>query len=423
MDNIKNLIAILKGAGDVAFISDDATIEIAGDNNIEASIKKLGFDAEVVQRKVRISSYQTTLVIFIDINDFRNRVKQSDFNNKAILILGKSSPVYYYEKENTYIDFEISNTDFSVSNGDWYFRLLGFLKTQEHKEDNVFYFIDHFNSDSRNIIFTSLKKEGKLSIPYPSTLPLLEKRFNLKKRVQRLIDCFASQNKHLPKFIKAELFNFLAKEERANRMHIFLQKLDEIIDAAEQNHEIYLSDLSLEHLKREYFDHREKYFQQAREILGKVTTQIVALPLSITASAFAVYRVDNAPEIQVLICLVFVIYSCYMVFIIKIYKQDIFEIKAQSESDLTKIKKSNFFTTYPMELTEFEKIADRVEKKIDTLWSVVQIYYFTLLGSNSLFILFALRQLEIGLIFAGILAGIFFLTTLSLWFFPKNKMA
>jgi hypothetical protein len=281
--------------------------------------------------------------------------------------------------------------------------------------------VDHFNSDSRNIIFTSLKKEGKLSVPYPATLPTLDKRFNLKKRVQRLIDCFAPQNKHLPKFIKAELFNFLAKEERTGRLQILLQRLDEIIDFAEQNHEIYLSDLSLENLKREYFEHKEKYFQQAREILGRITTQIIALPLSITASAFAVYRVDNAPEIQVLICLVFTIYSCYMVFIIKIYKQDIFEIKKQSEGDMTKIKKSNFFTTYPGEIVEFEKIANRIAAKIDTLWAIVQIYYFTLLGTNALFMLFALRQLDIGLLYSGILTGFFFTLTLVLWYVPKDK--
>lgn len=422
MDNIINLTDILKRSGEIVFIPDDATIEIFGDSNVASLIIKQGYEAETVQRKVRISAYQPSLVIFVDVNDFRNRVKESDFIGKGILILGKDKPSYYYEKEITYIDFKLDTDDFTLSNAEAYFRLLSFLKTQEHKEDNVFYFVDHFNSDSRNIIFTSLKKEGKLSVPYPTTLPLLEKRFNLKKRVHRFVDCFSPQNKHLPKFIKAELFNFLAKEEKTSRMLTFLQKLNEIIDFAEQNHEIYLSDLSLENLKREYFDHKEKYFQTAREILGKVTTQVIALPLSITASAFAVYRVDNAPEIQVLICLVFVIYSCYMVFIIKVYKQDIFEIKKQSESDMGKIRKSNFFTTYPGELPEFEKIASRINDKIDTLWAIVQIYYFTLLCANGLFMLFALHQLDIGLLYSGILAVAFFCLTLVLWFFPKNRM-
>lgn len=424
MENVKELYSILRKAGNVVYQQEAGVIEIAGDSAVLESVEKLGFTAEILQGKtVRIEVYQPTLTIFIDDTDFITRVKSADFGSKILILNLDTNPLFYdTTTEQSYRDFELDSSIHFIQNAHYYYKLLTFIGSKEHNEDQAFYFVDHFNRDNRTIILTSLKKEGKLSIPFTQAPPDIEQKINLKKRYERFTMCFGPQNKHLPKFIKAECFNFLSKESKEKRMGIFINKMDDILNAAEQNHELFLSDLTLDNLKREYFDHKEKYFQQLRDILGKVSTQIIGLPLSITASAFAVYKVSDAEGLLWLVLAVFIIYSLYMFFLIRLYKNDLVEIGVQSKSDLKKIQVSSFFVKHPKELATFEKFQGRVATKTRILKTMVDAYYFTLLLTNTAYIIYNLYQLHISTRTTSIIATVIAIIGAAIWFVMEKKV-
>lgn len=109
----------------------------------------------------------------------------------------------YYEQESgsTFRNFSPSQNDYFFENVKEYFQFLEFLKTQDHQEDKPFYFVDHFDDTRGQFIFTSSKKEGKLSVPFRQFVPRFAGNKPLKPVFDEFKGAFQEQNKHLPKFI------------------------------------------------------------------------------------------------------------------------------------------------------------------------------------------------------------------------------
>lgn len=392
MDKFRNFIDLIQPRTAISYVNDDSTIEITINQEINQQIIHLGFSSEIIQGRIRIASRQTAVALFTNYEDFQSRIIDTDFD-LPILIIASDKGSVFYKNDTTYENFVEVKNNYVISNAKTYFSLLKFLATQEHKEDSAFYFVDHFNRDSRKIVFTSLKKEGKLTIPF-SDRPIQNLDFDMSIKLTRFEEAFNVTNRHLPKFIKYELFNFLSKIEKENRMREMVLRLDEIIDTAEQNHEIYLSDLTLENLKHDYIEYKSMFQSQIREILSKITNQIVSLPLSLTASAFATYKVDDL-KTQLAILIVFIVYSIYMVLILRMHKEDISEIQTQSHVDFNKLKKSSFFSRYPVELEDFENARDRIDQKVSILKRVIDTYFVTMLFTNAFFIAFIFSQVGV----------------------------
>lgn len=119
---------------------------------------------------IRLDLDQENFKIFKDIEDFNLRIKRQDIESENIrfsafiLNIDNDSLIYQKDTQETYIDFRIAERNNFFINVISYYKLINFLKSQEHKEDQKFYFVDYFNIDNRKIIVTSLKKEGKLTI-------------------------------------------------------------------------------------------------------------------------------------------------------------------------------------------------------------------------------------------------------------------
>lgn len=349
--------------------------------------------SEILKNSFSINLDQPTFSIFFDIDDFRRRLTKSyivDGNfrtNIFILENDKSKPMFFIEDSfETFVDFQKDLANFLFINSIAYFRLILFLKENEHKEDKHFYFIDYFNIDYRKIIITSLKKEGKLTIGYPMVLPIFDSKKSIQPEIDRFILAF--KEKQLPKFIKTELFNYLPAFKQDERLEAFIHNMDIIMEKAEQNFEVYLSDLSLDEFKNRFLEFRIKYFNQFRDILSKITTQILAFPLSITASAFATYKTLDSIFLCCLIVSAFIVFSIYSLFTLKAHKSDVEELKKLFEADYNSFSLNPFFVKYPNELTSFEGTKDYIFKRSGFLIKCINIYSWVLITTNLFFILF-----------------------------------
>lgn len=401
MNIYKNILQVISKANNVVFLSGELYLELTfNESNVrDECISLLGvYEYEALRNNtLRISLEQKGLKMFYDNNDFRrrikmNHVKDGNFHFNVFVLNGTGSNSLFYDNKETqtYLNFVSAPKNYFFQNVLYYFMLLSFLKEQEHQEDHHFYFVDHFNSDNRKIILTSLKKEGKLTIGYPSEVPDFDSQISIKSKIERFISCF--NEKQLPKFLKAELFNILPSFRQEERLKAFIQNLDLIIEKAEQNFEIYLSELTLDNFKSQYLEFRLKYFSQFRDILSKITNQILAFPLSITASAFATYKVIDSVVLCSLIVAAFIAFSIYSLFMMNAQKEDVNEIIRLFNADYANFSKSSFFEKYPDELVSFRETYDYVSKRSVFLIRCIKIYSAILIFVNSLFVVFILFQ-------------------------------
>lgn len=375
-----------------------------------------------VGNNIIMSSTQNGFAIFKNIDDLRTRLHRNHIKGENIcidiLILDggqNRSVLYLKDSKGTYLDFKRVTDYYIFDDAIAYFRLINFLKENEHREDRHFYFVDYFNVDFRKIVFTSIKKEGKLTVGYPKLLPDFKSSSPISLRIEHFISAF--EEKQLPKFIKLELFNFLAIYRQEERLEAFIENLPIILEKAEQNFEIYLSDLSLDNFKSHFLEFRIKYFNQFRDIFSKLTTQILAFPLSITAASFAAYKTIDSVLLCSFIVLAFVVFSIYSLFMLKAHKDDIVEIQNLFESDYCVFVANPFFVKYPQEINAFQNTREYITRRSEFLRACINVYSFVLILTNLLFVLFILIQvLSLGLSVAVMLSVVLLVIYVLLYY-------
>ncbi len=147
---------------------------------------------------------QLNLLLYLNEENFVSRVEPGSFHQDLLVLSDKAGDTYYYEQESGALSATSPRRRMTISSKmskREYFQFLEFLKTQDHQEDKPFYFVDHFDDTRGQFIFTSSKKEGKLSVPFRQFVPRFAGNKPLKPVFDEFKGAFQEQNKHLPKFI------------------------------------------------------------------------------------------------------------------------------------------------------------------------------------------------------------------------------
>ena len=363
--------------------------QVLEDINSEATI-----EVEILGNDAEIDLGRLPFYFYIDEPNFLRKTGRNNWGKPSYI---HSSKAWYNPSDQTTeVGGKPIDDYFLLLNNHQYFLLLIFLKSQEHQEDAIFYFVDHFSWDSRLIVLTTLKKEGKLSINFPTGGLELIKDLKLKVNYQKLVSAFSDQSKHFPKFIKNEMVGQLSKFDKPDRIIMLLEKMGEILNVAEQNFEIYLHDLSLENLKKDYIDQKNKYFTQLREILSKLTNQIIALPITIAASLFGSYKVSDSNLTLVLILFVFILYALFSIFLLKLQREDVCDIRKSLESEFDQLASSKFFVSFPKELKAFKIAKNQIKGRIQNLVTGIDAYYIFFSLGVLVFIAYLLMLMKMG---------------------------
>lgn len=396
MSDLKELYQIILSSSP-RFVPEGYAIEIS-DATWSASTLKTKIEHHSVSgNRIRIDLAQPEFTIFWNSDHYYAAVNPEHFE-KDVLILNDStqqSLMFVASNKSTYQQFQVAPKEFIFTNTICYFKTLDRLKQEEHKEDHLFYFVDYFNATLRKIMFSSLNKEGKLTIAFPIGAPVLSRTISYEQRCAEFEASFSAQNKHFPKFVKTEMFKALAPVKPGERIVSLFDNLDAIMRSAQQNFELYLSDISLDRFRTDYIEYKEKYFVQLRDILSKISTQVIALPLSITAAAFATYRTVDKLPLFVLVACGFVLFSLYSFFLIRMYLYDVREIKRNFNNDFEKLSREDYFLKYKVELLSFEQVSDSVNSRVINLVRLIFTYSMLLAVINSMFIFFVLGQMGI----------------------------
>lgn len=419
LEDFKKLYTLLSDYK-LNFIAERASIEIvcessdARDKLQNVLTGEFGITSnKFPENHLRLTLDDTTYFFYWDWDEFKvqsfskNPDSFQNRFNKNIIIWNfptadgtDTVPIFYdVNNQKTYADF-IKTTDcWLFENSFYYLKFLHFLKSQENNEDGKYHFVDYFSWDKRQIILVSAKKEGKMTILFPNEIIHFDVDVRLKPRFDNFFSAFENPdaNNVLPKFVKAELFNTLTKIPKENRMIAWVQSMDELLDIAHQNFDVFLSDLSVENIRGQYLDAKDKYFDQVRNVLSKLTTQIIALPISLSAVGLASYTIPNVKSddsILYILTLAFCAYTLFTLFLLKLQTDDIADAREQSEYDFEKIDKSDFFIKFPNQKDYFIKIRSQVFTKLNTMLIALFAYTAVLIITNGFLIWRLLNQIS-----------------------------
>lgn len=406
---IRTRASRLDDAQDYCLVIDD---EVPAD--LIHEIEALTFQADQYSKsEVKFPLNQKNIKFFWQESDLIKRIDSKDFTGEKDLFLFNSpdKPLLFISANSTcYLDFKPVTNNFLFQNIQSYFSLLQFFKGQEHQEDKPFYLVDHFSEGNRLIVMTTSQREGKLTIPFQKVC-VADPKSSLKSRLQPFFDVFEDNNKTLPKFVKAEFFKQLSPVNQGERMAMFIGgKVTSIVEEAQKNFEVYINDLSLTKFKSDYRESQEKYFASTREILGKVSNQVIAFPLSITATAFATNKLgaeETTPTtwiILLLIILAFSVFTGYSAYLMSLQRQDAIELEDVFTQDFDRMMNNQFFNRFETERPAFREIRQKLIVRFSNLKRSITIYVMVMILFNSLFIGFMLFQLAISIKWAVLLS-------------------
>jgi hypothetical protein len=307
--------------------------------------------------------------------------------SKNIGILNTDMGISYFydtDKNETYIDFNVNKNNYFFENIKG---LKSFFRSLEDKSKDtgeVFQFVDYFSKDFGKIIFIGSKDFSRITIKYEMSEIKLDDKTDYKKIFNDFEDCFSPQSKHLPKFLKNSIISFIKNETEKDRIQALINKLPEILRTAELNFEVYLNELSIEKLKKDYDEYKEKYFSDLASILGKITNKILALPIGISALLFAVSKVENHTFGLLIIAASILVSMYYISSVIGFDRSDIIFLRNTLNKNYENLKESSFFGKFPDELVEFDIIKKRVDKRINNLLDLTNSFFWILNLANSI---------------------------------------
>ncbi|WP_445453529.1 hypothetical protein [Flavobacterium sp. 25HG05S-40] len=369
-------------------------IDFLFSENVENQLKALNIVYEKIRNQIlSVEKEDLQLKIY---NDFASYLKLTEVNNNLnVLILNQTGKPYSLIAGTTYIDFKEKPENYFFKNAISFYNFIDFLKTQEIDSEEAFHFVDYLNDVARKIVFTSLTDKGRLIIKYHNEIYHFNENFNLNNSLENFITCFAEQNNHLPKFLKSSIIEYASRYDIENRIFKVFEELNDITNSARINFEIYLNNLSIDQIRKEYDEYKSKYFKEVSEILSNITQKIIGFPILIASTLFAIEKVKENPLFLILLIIVILITNIYMILLLKINFNDLTYIDTISNQDFKTLKENNFFTKYPAELEIFTKIKSRIISRIKYLTIITESYFWILGVTNVATIGFVLLYLNL----------------------------
>lgn len=388
--------------------SDDIIFQYSA--NIEKQFSDLNIKIEKIREEtINVEKNNLKVSVYERFEDYL-KLNEVDKNENVLIINKENVPFSLFDNQ-TFINFIQDDNNFFFSNSKSFNDFIEFIKSQDLDSDEAFHFVDYVNKTIRKIVFTSLSEKGRVIIKYFNEVHNFDNKINYSIAFENFKTCFNKENLHLPKFLKNSIIEFSTKSKKEIRIYEFFENLEGIIKTAKINFEIYLNNLSIDSIKKEYDVFKSKYFKEISEILSNITQKIIGLPIVIATTLFALERVKTSVEFMIMIIITILVTNIYLILLLNINFNDLTYIKTVSNRDYKKLISNKFFVIFEEEKKYFTDINARLEKRITQLKNICETYFWiigiTNVGLNVL--IFNSLNLSTGFIFtiSFITCGIF----------------
>ncbi|MEP0369091.1 MAG: hypothetical protein ABJN36_06280 [Cyclobacteriaceae bacterium] len=380
---ITDLVALLRDTSST-FSSTEQVLRISDSRENQHVLANLSITYSVTRQHIEIPVSAFNPVLFYwDISSFLKGVAQVQEPFSHSIVIYNSGRCLLWM--NRTIQNDSDGTDyakiFEVSNA--YIKLRNFLLNLAEDPERNQEFLEYYNEASKKFLLSSHVDTKRVTIAFPTQIPNLDFSINVTPAVDRLINAFDNESKHLPVFIKNEIIGNLHMVNESERLKKLFENLSRLLDSARLNFSVYLNNLSIDKLKQDYKEYKSKYFDQYSSLVSKISTQVITLPVTAIGSGIAIDKVTDSLVLSIII-VVLLIVSIYVGAIVRHYSGDVVFLKSSFQSDYEKISKSEFFINHPDELNDFKMIKDKFEKKTAFIKDYLNTYYWIALLLNML---------------------------------------
>ncbi|TGE06302.1 hypothetical protein [Hymenobacter fodinae] len=240
-----------------------------------------------------------------------------------------------------------------------------------------------YNNDIAHELVYHTSTKGVFKLPYSVVLPQLNDEIDYSKPINTTINKLSDINYQL--FFKNQLADFIKRTDN-NYFTNLLLNIEAISSSTDKDLDLYIKNFSWESFRSKLYSEKDKYFASLREILGKIMTQLIAVPISISATIFATYKVKD-PYILLLVGIAFTAYVIFVIHIQCMYYKDVAEIKHDFERDFNTISSKSGLEP---SVINFEK--DKIERRIKNVTNLIIIFSITITILGCLFNFFLAQQ-------------------------------
>jgi hypothetical protein len=399
METVEHFIQLLQKVGNEFTYDIDNTKDLIFESIISDSIvsfcKSKEIEYQQLGLKIHINKSELPFSFFYDISEFINEVKPAylkkgmiyQYENIGSVIFGTSTSPY--SSDNVKVS-ELSNL---VTNTACYFKFIDFVKRNSNLADGEFEFTNSFSTTTRRISLTDLKQKRKISFKYPqSGIPEhLGFEVNYADSFENFISLY-NDNRQYPAFLKEAVVLNLASSD--DFIPDFFKKLPKIINDAQLNFNVFIHELSLEKIKKEYSEYKQKYFNSQNDVLNKISNQVLALPISIAGLLFAIDKLEGQTLPIIIACGVLGSFLGYALFLASIYFRDLLEIDKQTARDYSILQSEKFFKENDSELIYFSTIKGELDDRIAKLQTGLKVYSLILWLSTIATIMYGLKSIS-----------------------------
>lgn len=405
------------------------TKELRFDSNVP-DIKTVLENAKIeIEEKYQKLCFEKSTLPFSYYNnylEYKSEVTQKALNKDCVIHdYAENSYLWYESHSNSTFEDEIKvESNFLFSNTKIYFEFLEFLEQKAEHNLGEPDFTDFYSKTNRKIILASVSDKKRITFTYPQTgLPELDFSLDYSKDFREFVRLF-SENNYYPIFLKNSIISNLSNGGE-NLFSTFFESLNKINLDAKLNFNVYLHQLSLDKIKAEYKEYKQKYYSSQSDILSKISSQVLALPISIAGSAFALYKLEDAKFALALICLGLVGFIIYLSNMMNIYWNDLKTLKKQMGYDYQAIKNQDFFIENETELNHFKFINDDLTERVRKLKNSLKIFSGCIWVMDVSLIIYGVSlifELDTAALVMLFLAGMLIYAVLDVYvIFPKEK--
>ncbi len=216
-----------------------------------------------------------------------------------------------------------------------------------------------FNDKLKQYIISIIPEKGKFEIGYKNFKELGTADLNLKKEFKNISEF----KKDFIPFFKNEVYDKLKSYNSDERYSKLITYLYLIINNAKNNYDLYVSGFSVQTFIDDFREHQYKYFSVYRDILNKIYTYSISIPVSLTATILGILNVkqDNYFALwtisfsYILFSVLSIFYQCYLM-------RDLDLLRKEFNIDKEKIKSSVISGNLTM-----KEILSIIEKRIGSL--------------------------------------------------------
>lgn len=374
-------------------IDDTKQLSFEFNENIKRILNDNAIHFEEQNSRIIIEKSNLPFSFFDNKEEFQKQIKIDAFSNPIIIRnYKKSNPIYYSEEFRSESIQAIDGNDYFIANAKVYLESKRFFSKKFNENENGFEFVDFYSDSSKTITFASISEKKRIKFLFSATgVTEMDSNIDYRSKFEEF-KSLMDESKQYPVFIKKSLIKNLVNVE-GEPYQQFFRKLDRIILEAKLDFNVYLHELSIDKIKADYKEYKQKYFASQNEILNKLTTQIIALPLSVSGTVFAISRLENNIAPLLIVCFGLLCYVGYVSFLIKFYVRDITTLNKQSTYDYAHLSEQAFFIENKSELSYFHEIKKSIDDRLKDLENGLKIFTIIMWVSSGLIVLYVLHSI------------------------------